>query len=135
MSDEQPSVISRITDSKPRQSYQSKLWGGVAVLIGVVVWYAAGRFEPPVVAEAAGYSAMVIVFTGWLFWSELRRRCYWLFMAAAVAMHGAILCAAPWPVHYETSKRDLIFLVGDFILMFGLGALIARMTGRPDGSA
>jgi hypothetical protein len=135
MSDEQPSVISRIADSKPSDSYLSKLWGGVVLLIGLAVWFAVGRFEPAVVAEAAGYSATVIVFTGCAFSSALRRRWFWFFMTAVVAIHALVLCAAPWPVHYETSKRDLVFLVGDVILMFGLGELVARLTGKQNGKA
>jgi hypothetical protein len=126
-------VISRIADSKPSQSYQSKLWGGAVLLIGLAVWYAVGRFEPPVLAEAAGYSTMVIVFTGWVFWSVLSRRWFCVFMTAVVAMHCVVLCTVRWPAHYETSKRDLVFLVGDVILMFVFGEFVARLTGRQNG--
>jgi hypothetical protein len=130
MSDDRPSVLSRITDARPSQSYQSKLWGSVAVLISVAISYAVGRFEPRVAADALGFSAGVVVFVGWVFWSELRRPWYWTFMVAVVALHGAVLLIAPWPPHYETSKRDLVFVVGDFILMFALGGFLVRMTGR-----
>lgn len=135
MSDEQPSVISRVADGKPSQSSQSKLWGGGAALVGVVVWFAVGRIEPPVMAEAAGYSTFVMVFAGWLFWSRLSRRWFSVFMSAVVAIHGLALCAVPWPVQYETSKRDMIFLFADFWLMFGLGELVARLTCKPDVKA
>jgi hypothetical protein len=133
MSDERPSVISRIADSKPPKSYQSKLGGGVALLIGLAVWYAVGRFKSAVVAEAAAYSTMVVVFTGWMSWSGLSRRWFWIFMAAVVSIHGVVLRTAPWPSHYETSKRDIVFLVGDLILMLALGELVARLTGKPSG--
>jgi hypothetical protein len=132
MSDEQPSVISRIAADKPSEWNMSKLWGGVAGVIGLLVWFGLGRFEPAVVAEAAGYSAVVIVFTGWLFWSSLSGRRFWFFMTAVVAMHGVVLFTVPWPVHYETSKRDMLFLIGDFILTGGLGALVVRLTRRPE---
>lgn len=135
MSEKPPSVISRIAEGKPSQSSQSKLWGGVAFLCGLAIWFAVSRFEPQVVAEAAGYSTTVIVFTGWVFWSGLRRRWYWAFMATVVAVHGVVLCTVPWPAHFETSKRDMIFLFGDFILMLGFGALVAQLTGKPDGNA
>jgi hypothetical protein len=128
MSDEQPSVISRIADSKPSESYLSKLWGGVALLIGMAVWFAVGRFEPQVVAEAAGYSAGVVVFTGWLFWSELERRWFWPFMGGVVVLHVVIVCATPWPLHHVMNKGDTLFGIGDLVLMMAIGALVSRLT-------
>ena len=78
-------------------------------------------------AEAAGYSAVAIFATAWLYRRERRRRWFWCFMAAILSVHVLAVCTLPWPVHYEINKGDLLFGLGDMILTMVTGGIVARL--------
>jgi len=109
---------------------KSRLWGGVAFGAGLSVGIAVGQFEREVVAEAAGYSAGVIVCAGWVFWSERRWQWFWYFMATVIVAHIVAVFKVPWPLHHNMTKADIWLGISDLLLTFAGGATVGRVARK-----
>jgi len=109
---------------------KSRLWGGVAFGVGLFVGIVVGQFERVAVAEAAGWSVGVIVFAGWVFWSERRWQWFWYFMAAVIVAHVAAIVAVPWPLNHKWAGADGWIGVGDLILTSAAGEAIGHIARR-----
>ena len=109
---------------------ESRWWGLISVIFGLLVGVAVGQFQREALAEAAGQSAAVIMLVGSTFWQERSRQLFWAFMVTIVVVHVIVIEAVPWPAHHKLSKGDALFGLGDFVLLLGLGLLIKRLTHR-----
>ena len=113
------------------ESEKSGFWGLLFIAVGVTVGFATAQFEPTSMAEAAGFSAALIVFLNWAFWHERRKRWFWAYMAFVVIAHAYVLNYTPWPDHWKIGKEDGLYGLSDLILMFVFGYFLSTVIGKP----
>lgn len=123
----------RPTDEQLSETKRSRLAALAIVAVGLAVGLAVAQFARAALAEAVGYSAVVSIFTAWVFWGELQRKLFWRFMTAVVAVQGLILLTVPWPLDHHPNKWGLLLGLGDLLLM-GLGGLLVRELTRKTGA-
>jgi hypothetical protein len=123
-----------MTDEGLSTETRARLWGLAAAAVGLIVGIVVGQFEREVIAEAAGWSATIVLGMAYVFRRDRKQRWFWSFIGAVIIVHVALLCTAPWPTHHEMNKGDILFGVLDFFLMLAIGSLVRKIAGASDDS-